>query len=40
MSTHHPFRIGRRLAPVALLSAGILGISTAAWAGLTTGTLA
>ena len=39
MSTHHLFRTGTRLAPLALLSAGILGISTAA-AGLTTGTLA
>ena len=38
MSTHHLFRIGGRLAPLALLSAGILGISTAAGA-LSTGTL-
>jgi hypothetical protein len=40
MTTHHLFRIGRRVAPVALLCAGVLGISTAAWAGLSTGTLA
>ena len=35
MSTHHPFRIGGRLVPVALLCAGVLGISTAASAGVT-----
>jgi len=39
MSAHHRFWIGRRLAPVAVLSAGILAVSTAAWAGVTAGTL-
>jgi hypothetical protein len=40
MTTHHPFRTGRRAAPVALLCAGVLGISTAASAAISTGTLA
>jgi BNR repeat-like domain len=38
MTTHHPFRIGRRLVPVALLCAGVLGVSTAAAAAVTAGT--
>ena len=38
MSTHHPFRIGGRLVPVALLGAVVLGVSTAAAAGVTAGT--
>jgi hypothetical protein len=38
MSTHHRFRIGGRLAPVALLCAGVLGVSAAASAGVTAGT--
>jgi hypothetical protein len=39
MSKHHPFRTGRRLAPVALVCAGVLGVSAAASAGISTGTL-
>jgi hypothetical protein len=39
MTKHHLFRIGRRAAPVALVCAGVLGVSTAASAGLSTGTL-
>jgi hypothetical protein len=40
MNTHHHLpRTGARLAPAALLCAGILGVSTIAWAGTSTGTL-
>jgi hypothetical protein len=40
MTKHHSFRFGRRVAPVALVCAGVLGVSAAASAGLSTGTLA
>src|SRR6266700_379655 len=37
MNTHHSFHVGRRLVPVALLCAGVLGVSTAASAAVSAG---
>jgi hypothetical protein len=37
MSTHHSFHVSRRLVPVALLCAGVLGVTTAASAAVSAG---